>query len=144
MIFSLLVGSNSNCGKRPDHSSSAWQRALPCNSGLHLLYLGFWLDKRVGLAHVNSSPVFQGGENAVRDVLARDFGIGGGQQQQQQGQGPPPGGFQGGGGGGNFGGGPQGGGGGNFGGPVMGGGPNNFGGMQGECHFESKELIEVT
>merc|ERR1719412_2124607 len=78
------------------------------------------------------SPLFhaiQGGENAVRDVLARDFGIGGGQpgggQQQQQGQGPPPSGFQGG--GGNFGG-PQGG---NFGGPGMGGGPNNFGGMQG-------------
>jgi len=79
----------------------------------------------------------QGGENAVRDVLARDFGIGGQQQgghQQGQGghQGPPPGGFQGGGGGGgNFGGGPQGGGGNNYGGPGMGGGPNNFGGMQG-------------
>merc|ERR1712223_1376788 len=79
----------------------------------------------------------QGGENAVRDVLARDFGIGGQQQgghQQGQGghQGPPPGGFQGGGGGGgNFGGGPQGGGGNNYGGPGMGGGPNSFGGMQG-------------
>merc|ERR1719204_1397228 len=79
----------------------------------------------------------QGGENAVRDVLARDFGIGGqqqgGHQQGQSGhQGPPPGGFQGGGGGGgNFGGGPQGGGGSNYGGPGMGGGPNNFGGMQG-------------
>ena len=36
-----LVSGNSNCGKRPDHSSAAWQRALPRNSGF-LLQFGFW------------------------------------------------------------------------------------------------------
>ena len=86
----------------------------------------------------------QGGENAVRDVLARGFGIGGQQQgghQQGQGvhQGPPPGGFQGGGGGGgNFRGGPQGGGGNNYGGP----GPNNFGEMQGGGRDEQQKKVD--
>ena len=133
MIFAslhpiIVDGGNSYRGKRPNYPSSPRQRALPRHSGKIGVITVWNLDFEIFL---------QGGENAVRDVLARDFGIGGQQQgghQQGQGvhQGPPPGGFQGGGGGGgNFGGGPQGGGGNNYGGPGMGGGPNNFGGMQG-------------